>query len=114
MQKFIAIFMLTRAEIDSFMSLSEDERKAKMGSMEEAWQAWLTEHKDHVVDEGSIFGRTKRVTESGVEDVKNELTGYMIVQAESHDEAVKMFENHPQFTMPGSSIDIMSLLGYPS
>jgi hypothetical protein len=42
------------------------------------------------------------------------LTGYTIVQAESHEAAAKLFENHPHFTLlPGNSIEIIECLDIP-
>ena len=36
------------------------------------------------------------------------MSGYVVVQAESHEAAAKMFENHPHFTIfPGDSVEIM-------
>jgi hypothetical protein len=36
------------------------------------------------------------------------MTGYVIVQAESHEAAAKMFEQHPHFSIfPGESVEIM-------
>ena len=42
------------------------------------------------------------------------MTGYVIVQAESHEAAAKMFENHPHFSIfPGDSVEIMECLPLP-
>jgi hypothetical protein len=42
------------------------------------------------------------------------MTGYVIVQAESHEAAARMFENHPHFTIfPGDSVEIMECLPIP-
>jgi hypothetical protein len=46
--------------------------------------------------------------------MKNALTGYVIVQAESHAAAAQLFENHPHFTIfPGDSVEIMECLPLP-
>jgi hypothetical protein len=38
----------------------------------------------------------------------------VIVQAESHEAAAKLFENHPHFTtFPGDSVEIMECLPLP-
>ena len=47
-------------------------------------------------------------------DIKNVMTGYVIIQAESHEAAAKLFENHPHFTIfPGDSVEIMECLPLP-
>jgi hypothetical protein len=41
-------------------------------------------------------------------------TANVIVQAESHEAAAKLFENHPHFTIfPGDSVEIMECLRLP-
>jgi hypothetical protein len=42
------------------------------------------------------------------------MTGYVIVKAESHEAAAKMFEKHPSFSIfPGDGIEIMEVLPIP-
>jgi hypothetical protein len=46
--------------------------------------------------------------------VSNEIGGYTIVRADSHEAAAKLFENHPHFTIfPGESVEIMPVLPIP-
>jgi hypothetical protein len=60
------------------------------------------------------LGKTKRVTGQGIEDVSNQLSGYTIVRAASHEAAAKLFEKHPHFTnLPGECIEIMPVLPIP-
>ena len=64
---------------------------------------------------GGPLGKTKRADASGVSDIKNLMAGYIVVRAESHDAAAKLFENHPHFTIfPGESVEIMEELPIPS
>ena len=50
-----------------------------------------------------------------VTPVSSAMTAYVIVQAESHDAAARLFENHPHFTIfPGDSIEIMECLPLPA
>lgn len=108
----MAMYMASRAEIDKFMAMPEEERN-KAGAEDMAkWNAWNAANKDFLVDEGTMFGKTKRITKAGASDAKNEMTGYSIVQAESYDDASKRFEGHPYFDFPGSSIDLMELLTF--
>jgi hypothetical protein len=112
MKKFMAIYLATRAEIDKFMSQPEDVRtKAAQADMEK-WNAWNAAHKADLVDEGTMFGKTKRITAAGASDAKNEMTGYSIVQAASYDDALKIFNRHPYLEFPGSSIDLMEMLKF--
>ena len=67
-----------------------------------------------IVDQGSPLGKTKRTSPQGMSDIKNSMTAYVIVQAKSHDDAARLFENHPHFTIfPGDSVEIMECLPLP-
>ena len=80
----------------------------------DAWIAWGEKHKDAIVVGGGPLGKTKRAGPNGVTDIKNTLAGYVVVQAESHEAAAKMFENHPHFTIfPGDSVEVMECLPIP-
>jgi hypothetical protein len=44
--------------------------------------------------------------------VVNELMVFVVVRAASHEEAARLFENHPHFTIfPCDGVDVMPLLG---
>jgi hypothetical protein len=63
---------------------------------------------------GGPLGKTKKVTQRGIEDVSNEMAAYAVVCAESHEAAAKLFENHPHFVIfPGESVEIMPVLSIP-
>src|SRR5262249_41237956 len=44
-----------------------------------------------IVEGGAPLGKTKRVDSNGASNTKNEIGGYSVVQAESHDAATKIF-----------------------
>ena len=68
----------------------------------EGWMKWGKENEASIVDPGSPLGKTKRINAEGISDTKNEITGYTIVQTESHEAAAKLFANHPHFMIfPG-------------
>lgn len=63
-------------------------------------------------------GRPARQNEedhrAGIEDVANEMGAFMVVRAESHAAAAKLFEDHPHFTIfPGESVEVMPVLPIP-
>ena len=79
-----------------------------------AWMAWGEKHKDAIVQQGAPLGKTKRVGLNGVTDIKNAMAGWVLVQAETHEAAARMFEGHPHFTIfPGDSVEIMECLPIP-
>ncbi len=95
-------------------ALPEAERRAKEREGMAAWKAWVQKHQAAIVGMGGPLGKTKKITQSGVEDISNEMGGFTIVRADSHEAAAKLFENHPQFTIfPGESVEVMPVLPIP-
>jgi hypothetical protein len=116
MKKFLAIYLgapsaTARAEWDA---MDPAKRKNLEASGIEAWGKWMAANKAAIVDPGGPLGKTKRAAAQGVSDTKNRMTGYVVVQAESHEAAARMFEKHPHFTIfPGESVEIMECLPIP-
>ncbi|HEY7852720.1 MAG TPA: hypothetical protein VIB82_07070 [Caulobacteraceae bacterium] len=79
-----------------------------------AWQDWGKRYADQIVEFGGPLGKTKRVNAGGVSDASNNLAAYVIVEADSHEAAARMFEGHPHFTIfPGDGVDVMPCLPVP-
>lgn len=116
MKKFLAIY-IGSAESPAFKqwnAMDEAERKERQRSGIEAWMRWGEEHKKSIVDVGAPLGKTKRTDANGVSDTRNMMSGYTIVEAESHEAAAQMFANHPHFSIfPGESVEIMECLPLP-
>lgn len=117
MKNFLAVYIgtATAMEKSNWNSLPEPERKQREQAGMKAWGDWMARHHAAVVVQGSPLGKTKRIDPSGIADIKNTLVGYVVVQAESHEAAARMFENHPHFTIfPGDSVEIMECLPIPT
>jgi hypothetical protein len=113
-KKFLAVYLGSASGIDAWKKLDEDKRKRQEAAGMEAWMNWGTANQKSIVDQGAPLGKTKRISKQGISDTKNELTGYTIVEAESHEAAAKLFENHAHFTMfPGDAVEIMECLPMP-
>lgn len=108
MEKFLVMFIAPVAVMDEWMSKPEEERNAGMKKMKEEWDAWTEAHKD-MIKETNGAGKTKRVTGAGVEDTRNDLMMYSIVEAESHEAAAKAYEGHPHLDIPKATIEVMTL-----
>lgn len=86
---------------------SPEQKKQEMN----AWIEWMGANKERIVDHGGGVGSAKRVTEGGmVADVRNEIGGYMIVQAESAEEAAAMFKSTPHFGVQGGAVEVMEII----
>lgn len=117
MKTFMAVYIGTEDahRRSGWDQLSEEESSQRIKSGFDAWMAWGEEHKDAIVENGGPLGKTKRTGPDGVSDIKNTLTGYVIIQAESHEAAARMFESHPHFSIfPGDSVEIMEIMPIPS
>jgi hypothetical protein len=117
MKKFMAVYTgnTSAQERSGWDLLSEADRNARVKQGMDAWMAWGEKHKSAIVENGGPLGKTKRTGLNGVTDIKNALVGYVVVQAESHEAAAKMFEGHPHFTtFPGDSVEIMECLPIPT
>lgn len=113
---FLAVFLGTKtsARMKAWVALPEAERKAKEREGIAAWKAWVDRHQAAIVALGGPLGKTRKVSQRGIEEISNEMTGFTLVRAASHEAAAKLFENHPHFTIfPGESVEIMPVLPIP-
>jgi hypothetical protein len=111
MKKFMVLYMASAADFEKMMKNSTPERQKK--GMD-AWMKWMGKNKKSLVDGGAPLGKTKRVDAKGASNTKNEVGGYSIVQARSHDDAAKMFgKDHPHLQMPGAWIEIVEIMPIP-
>ncbi|MEO8115534.1 MAG: hypothetical protein ABI655_14195 [Phenylobacterium sp.] len=109
MKTFLALYMGSGLP-DAATPLSE----AVIAKGMAAWGGWMTQHAADIVTTGGPLGKTKQVSPKGVADIRNKVTGFVVVKAESHEAAAKMFENHPSFAIfPGESVEIMEQLPIP-
>jgi hypothetical protein len=115
MKKFLAIYLGTPESHGDWDRLSEPDRKDREQRGMKAWGDWMAKHSNLVLDTGGPLGKTKQVSKQGLKDVRNAMTGYVILQAESHEAAARLFENHPHFAIfPGQAVEIMECLPIPS
>jgi hypothetical protein len=117
MKNFLAIYTGTieAMEKSGWNALTEHERQERTQEGLKAWHAWMRSHAGSVVVAGGPIGKTKRVSPAGVEDTKNNISGYVVVAADSHGAAARLFEGHPHFSVfPGEAVEVMECLPVPS
>jgi hypothetical protein len=114
MKRFMAVYTGSAGAAEKWNQLGAEERKARESAGMEAWGKWVSEHQGAIVDNGSPLGKTKRISAQGIADFRNNIAAYVVVEAESHEAAAKMFENHPHFSIfPGDSVEVMECLPLP-
>jgi len=110
MKKFLALYRMDMGEMQKMMaSTSAEERKKSMGE----WQAWMKKNMASFADHGGPAGKTKQVAASGISDIKNDIGGYSIIQAESYEAAAALFGDNPHLTMPGATVEVMEIMSMP-
>ena len=111
MAKFLALYIGSASEAEKAAAPIRSETRAEGMT---AWGAWMDRNAASIVDGGGPLGSTKRVSRSGITDTSNALTGYVILEADSHEAAARLFENHPHFSIfPGEAVEIMECLPIP-
>ena len=92
---------------------AERSRREEMGKRE--WMKWVERHHAAVVTQGGPLGKTKRVDPAGLADIRNHMVAFVVVKAESHEAAAKMFVEHPHFSIfPGEAVEVMECLPVPT
>ncbi|WP_333681198.1 hypothetical protein [Dyella sp.] len=115
MKRFLAVYIGTEAGIGDWNTLSDAERQQREKTGIAAWKQWVETNQHAIVEVGAPLGKTLSASKRGIGKIRNQLTGFTVVQAESHEQAAKLFEGHPHFTLfPGDSIEIMECLPIPA
>ena len=113
---YLAVFLgsKTSPRRVAWDALSEGDRRAKEREGMAAWKAWAEKHHAAIISMGGPLGKTKKVTQRGIDDVSNDMGAFTVVRADSHEAAAKLFDKHPHFSIfPGDSVEIMPVLPIP-
>jgi len=116
MKQFLAVFTgsKTGKKAQAWNALAESERNEKIVKGQAGWTNWMTKHQAMIVFPGGPLSKTKLVDGEGMADISNQMSAFVIVKAESQDLAVKMFLEHPHFTIfPGDGVEIMECMPIP-
>ena len=87
---------------------------AQMEEMYTKFNAWREKFKDNIIDMGGKLAGGSVVTSEGATDgpfveAKEIVGGFMIVEAESLEEAVEVARESPGVMMPGSSVEVREI-----
>jgi len=107
MKKYLALYMMPVAALDGMMARMKQDPNAGKNDMT-AWQTWMNAHKNMFVEMGSPVGKNMRVTSKSASPMRNEVTGYSIIEANSHEEAAKLFMDNPMLVgMPEAYVEVL-------
>lgn len=113
---FLAVFTGSKnsPRMQAWMAMPEAERKVRELEGFTCWKAWMETHQAAIVYMGGPLGKTKIINCDGIEDISNGLSAFVVLRAESHEAAAKMFEKHPHFAIfPGEAVEVMPVLPIP-
>lgn len=114
MKTFLALYTGTESSMKEWEKLDPATRQEREKAGMHGWQKWAETNSKSIVQMGSPVGKTKRVGKNGVSDITNNIAAFVVVQAESHEDAAKLFINHPHFAIfPGDSVEVMPCLPIP-
>jgi hypothetical protein len=113
---YLAVFLGSKTSAGrlAWNALPEGDRRGKEREGFAAWKAWMEKHQAVLALTGGPLGKTKRVSQRGIQDTANEMGAFVVVHAASHEEAAKLFENHPHFAVfPGDAVEVMQVMPVP-
>lgn len=116
MKNFLAIYRgePKKGASNHWDKMSPEEQKRVIETGMDAWGKWMMDHSSQIVQSGGPLGKTLSVSKEGISPIMNKDCGYVVVQAASHEEAAKMFLNHPHFAIfPGDNVEIMECMPVP-
>lgn len=103
MGKYLAIFHGAATKEQRQDLSTEDSQR-----FVERWAGWAGQLGRALIDPGAPLFRKVRLTADTAAAFEDSKTGYAIVQAESQEEAVRMFATHPHLDLTsGNSIEVI-------
>lgn len=110
MNRYFVLFSIPARVVEEWIKNTPPEKmKAASEDMMGAWKKWMEDNGKSIVDRGTPLGKTRRVTAKGISETRNDLNWYLIVDAELHDAAAKMFTSHPHLQIPEAYIEVMAV-----
>ena len=114
MKNYLAVFTGKPDSMQNWQKLPDQERQRKEAEGMKAWQKWSDDHKSSIIEMGGPLSRTKRISKDGIADVRNNLGAFIVVKADSQEDAAQLFVGHPHFTIfPGDGVEVMEVLPIP-
>ena len=99
--------MAPPAAIDAMRTnMTPEQSRSQMAS----WGKWMESIKASTVDGGAPTGENMRVNAKGSTIMRNEVCGYIVVEAETIEDAAKLFEGNPMLAMPEAYVEVAECL----
>lgn len=105
-KKFMVLYLAPADVLADWAKTDPEVKKAAEEKMQGEWQRWMKDH-EKMITITVAAGKTKEITSGGINDTRNDIMLYSVVEAESHDIAASAFAHHPHLQIPRSSIQVM-------
>lgn len=108
LNRYLVLYMIPAAVMEQWAATDPAERKSAEEKLFAEWSTWKQTH-SAMIKNTDAAGKTELVTAAGISATKNEIVMCATIEAESHEAATALFENHPHLQIPQASIQIMAL-----
>ncbi|KHD87569.1 MAG: hypothetical protein OM95_13295 [Bdellovibrio sp. ArHS] len=112
MKNFLAIFTCAENSQahEAWKRLSPEAQKERMALGRAALEEWAARYKNAVIYEGGALADVKLVDALGIRDIPAQQGAFIVVRAESHEDAARMFLDHPHFAIfPGDGVQVVEI-----
>ncbi len=114
MPRFVAVYTMTPENLAAFRARPKSEQEETDKAGLKAWEEWSKRNAAAIVATDVMVGKTRRVTKTGIVDARNQVAGFLIVEAADITAAAGLFQDHPHITVfPGDGIDVMPVVTGP-
>jgi YCII-related domain len=114
MPRFVAVYTMKPEDLAAFRAHPKSEQEATNKAGLKAWEEWSKRNVAAIVATDIMVGKTRRVTKTRIVDARNQIAGFLIVEAADITAAAGLFQDHPHITVfPGDGIDVMPVVTGP-
>jgi hypothetical protein len=108
MPRFVAVYTMKPEDLAAFRARPKSEQEVVDKAGLRAWAEWTNSNAAAILTTDVMVGKTRRVTKTGIVDARNQIVGFLIVEAADIAAAAGLFQDHPHITIfPGDGIDVM-------
>lgn len=111
MKTFLAIFTCAEnsKNHEAWKRLGPDVQAERMKTGMAAVAQWEEKYGKQITFDGGALGETTKVVDKdGIRDAPSKMGRFAFIEADSHEEAAKIFAEHPHFAIfPGDAIEIL-------
>ncbi|MCB1494902.1 MAG: hypothetical protein KDJ86_03875 [Bauldia sp.] len=109
MTKYIGLYMASDKQLAEWAASTPEDQAADMAE----WKAWAEKEKAAIVELGTPLGKTLKVSVDGVAGMHNNIAGYTIVEADSHEAAARVFVSNPFLKTSETWVEVMDCVSMP-